>query len=718
MKTQSWLTLGNKVAAVAALLLVAGLVTIIAFQSIRSAEMITQQKESDYRVISELLGGQLSGALRWGKPAAIELAFENLVKSSPEATASIQAYRSTGELMSNLQNEALADSVSVQVSETIELTPEPLVSFDGNLITISQPVFAGKESEQIGQLLITWSMASLNRQMASQRNQLYLLGFLVVLMIAAAVVYALKIMAGKPLAAAVSVAGSIAQGHLDNEISVRSRDEIGQLNTALKKMQTELKEQIEKEAQLASETKRIKEALDNASSNVMLSDPAHRIIYLNRAAIAMLDERSGDLQQAVHGFSAKQAIGYALDRLLQSGIGDTLDLNAEQTRSANLRFGGALFRVIATPVLSEGGLRIGTVLEWNDRTEAAAVETEIQEIIQQASNGNLAIRAAEHNREGFFLLMSRSINELLNTIENVVSDVNDVLSQVASGQLDVSIINDYHGLFGELKSSVNSTITNLANTVAEIKNSAAPITNGADEISSGNQSLSKRTEQQAQDLDRIKHTLDAFKKLVHLNADYTRKSDEEVDTTKQAAQNGEATVGDAISAMNQINSASEKIAEIIGVIDEIAFQTNLLALNASVEAARAGENGRGFAVVASEVRSLAQRSAGAAKEIKDLIRDSVQKVSTGATLVVESGEALKGILSGMAKVDSLSKQIRDAFTEQVRQIDELSRMIDSLDNATQQNASLAEEISASSLAMNESAQHLLRNTERFSLSRG
>lgn len=715
MRNISLLTLGNKVAAVASLLLLAGLITIIVFQSIRSAEMVAQQKRLDYRVIAELLGGQLSGAIRWGKPAAVELAFQNLVKSSTDSALGLQAYRAGGELMSSQLNDALPESAQLSVSETIELQAETSVTVDGDLITVAQPVFSGKDAEQIGQLHITWSLASLNKSLIEQRNQLYMLGMLVVVTIAAAVVYALRAMAGRPLSEAVALADNIAQGRLNNEMKIKSRDEIGRLCAALMKMQTGLRDQREREARQAAETTRIKEALDNASSQVMLADPKHQIVYCNLAAQNMLQAHTDAFQQVLPEFSSAQVIGYDIGRLLAAGANGSLDITASQSQPIDLRIGEARFRVVASAVLSEDGNRIGTVVEWNDRTEAAAVEAEIQEIIQQASHGNLSIRADERNREGFFLLVSQSINELLNTLENIVSDVNQVLSQVAACNLNIWIDNDYQGLFGELKTSVNTTISNLANTVADIKNSASPITHSADEISAGNLSLSQRTEEQARELDQVKHTLHEFKSLVHQNAEFTRQSDEEVVTTKQAAQNGESTVVDAIAAMNQINSASNRIAEIISVIDSIAFQTNLLALNASVEAARAGDHGRGFAVVASEVRLLAQRSAGAAKEIKELIQDSVQKVGAGSALVVESGDALKEILRGMAKVDEFSKQIRSAFTDQARQIDDISAMIDSLDNATQQNAALAEEISAASLSMNENARHLLENTERFAL---
>ncbi len=193
---------------------------------------------------------------------------------------------------------------------------------------------------------------------------------------------------------------------------------------------------------------------------------------------------------------------------------------------------------------------------------------------------------------------------------------------------------------------------------------------------------------------------------VRNNADNAQQANQVATSARGMAEKGGEVVGRAVSAMQQINASSTKIAEIIGVIDEIAFQTNLLALNASVEAARAGEQGRGFAVVATEVRNLASRSADAAKEIKDLINDSVSKVHAGAELVNESGETLQEIVTGVKKVGDIVAEIAAASAEQASGIDQVNQAITTMDEMTQQNAALAEQTSAASVSLNDKAKQI------------
>jgi methyl-accepting chemotaxis protein len=282
-----------------------------------------------------------------------------------------------------------------------------------------------------------------------------------------------------------------------------------------------------------------------------------------------------------------------------------------------------------------------------------------------------------------------------------------VLTALAEGDLTHSMEGDFHGEFSELRDAINSSITNLLNMVSQIAEASGNITTGATEISRGNQDLSQRTEEQASSLEETASSMEQMTSTVRQNADNARQANQLSSAASEQASKGGEVVIKAVEAMAEINQSSKKIADIIGVIDEIAFQTNLLALNAAVEAARAGEQGRGFAVVAGEVRNLAQRSAGAAKEIKALISDSVDKVDEGSRLVDESGRTLQDIVEAVRKVSDIIAEIAAASQEQSSGIEEVNKAVSQMDEMTQQNAALVEEAASASESMEEQARQLL-----------
>ena len=290
-----------------------------------------------------------------------------------------------------------------------------------------------------------------------------------------------------------------------------------------------------------------------------------------------------------------------------------------------------------------------------------------------------------------------------------------VCSNIANGDLSVDIDVTRKDEVGMLLTSLKNMTGHLRNIVGQVLDNTEAISHSSQEIAAGNTSLSQRTEEQASSLEETASSMEEMTGTVKQNADSAAEARQLADANRKRAANGAEVVTRTVQAMGEINSSSNKIADIITTIDGIAFQTNLLALNAAVEAARAGEQGRGFAVVASEVRSLAQRSAEAAKEIKTLIEDSVGKVITGTQLVDESGKTLEEIIEGTQKVADIVAEIAAASIEQASGIDQVNNAITQMDNMTQDNAALVEEAAASSRAMQDQANELRELMSFFKL---
>ncbi|TKU36389.1 methyl-accepting chemotaxis protein [Citrobacter sp. wls716] len=289
----------------------------------------------------------------------------------------------------------------------------------------------------------------------------------------------------------------------------------------------------------------------------------------------------------------------------------------------------------------------------------------------------------------------------------------DSIRHIASGDLVKRIDVEGSNEIGQLAESLRHMQGELMNTVGDVRNGANAIYSGASEIAMGNNDLSSRTEQQAASLEETAASMEQLTATVKQNAENARQASHLALSASETAQKGGKVVDNVVQTMRDIASSSQKIADIISVIDGIAFQTNILALNAAVEAARAGEQGRGFAVVAGEVRNLAQRSAQAAREIKSLIEDSVSRVDVGSTLVESAGETMDEIVNAVTRVTDIMGEIASASDEQSRGIDQVGLAVAEMDRVTQQNASLVEESAAAAAALEEQASRLTQAVAVF-----
>ena len=350
-------------------------------------------------------------------------------------------------------------------------------------------------------------------------------------------------------------------------------------------------------------------------------------------------------------------------------------------------------------------------LEAQERAEAAVraaradamsrVVSDVGEVVAAAADGDFSARLQIDDADEQMQKLVAGINEINAVVDSATTEFVGVLQRVSEGDLTQAVATAYRGRFGELKVAVNDTVGRLSETVRTIQQTAADVSLSAREIATGADDRSKRTEEQASSLEESAATTEELAASVKASAQGSRQAATTAEEAMRAAEGGGEIAGRAVLAMARIEDASKKISDITRVIDDIAFQTNLLALNAAVEAARAGDAGKGFAVVASEVRTLAQRSGEAAKDISTLISSSNAEVADGVTLVRQAGDALTQIMAASQKVASTIADISSAAAEQANGIEEMSQTVAHMDEMTQQNAALSEQSAASANALNQ-----------------
>jgi methyl-accepting chemotaxis protein len=474
---------------------------------------------------------------------------------------------------------------------------------------------------------------------------------------------------------AVRVANDVSAGKLDGKIDTSRQDEVGQLLSAMQRMQTQVQSVIAAQSEMAARH-------DEGQISYRMDDSAFpgeygRMVRDTNALVA----------------SHLQAIGDALKIMQRYSVGDlSLDMPKLPGEKANLT-------------------------ETMDATKAnlSAINGEIKRLAMAASSGDFSQRGDVDKYQYDFRDMIDGLNQLMETTDGNLAEVSELLQAIARGDLTARMEGDFHGVFARMRDDANATVAQLTDIVGRIQDASTSINTAAGEIASGNSDLSRRTEQQAANLEETAASMEELTSTVRQNAESARQANQLAQGAAGVASQGGEVVGKVVTTMRDIEQSSKKIADIISVIDGIAFQTNILALNAAVEAARAGEQGRGFAVVASEVRTLAQRSANAAKEIKGLIETSVDKVADGSKLVNQAGATMGEIVASVQRVTDIMSEISAASQEQSAGIEQVNQTITQMDETTQQNAALVEEASAAARSMEEQAQALSESVSVFKL---
>jgi methyl-accepting chemotaxis protein len=480
--------------------------------------------------------------------------------------------------------------------------------------------------------------------------------------------------------------GELARGNRDAEIpAVDRRDEIGVIARSLSIIRD-----------MGVHAARMQTALDNTASILLIADTDGQVFYGNTVAHQYFGSALHDFRAVLPDFTAASLEELRIAQLYPDPAAASRRLaELSETWGEKLRIANRIVELTANPIINEKGTRLGTVVEWVDLTSQAGMQAELQDLVDAAAAGDFSRRVDLEGISGFKRRIAEGINGWAETVTAAFGEVASMMSSIASGDLSVRIKGDYSGNLLQLKNDANATADKLAAIVGQTVEGIDAIRAATSRLAAGAADLSSRTERQASDLTEMAGSMRELASTVQQNASNAQQSSRLANEALGAAQSGGEVTAAAVGAVTQIATSSARIAEIVGLIEEITSQTNLLALNAAVEAARAGNAGRGFAVVAAEIRTLSQRTAQASKEIKGLVQQCSTHVQTGVDLATKAGTALSDIVTSTKRAADLVSEIAAASLQQAGGVHEAEESVGSIEAITLQNVSLVDHTTAS-----------------------
>ena len=509
----------------------------------------------------------------------------------------------------------------------------------------------------------------------------------------------------------------ISSGNFNVPIDTKGRSLVPRIMGRLMSLQIKLGADLEDVKAALNSAQRLENALDATSSNVMVADRFRNIIFMNKSIEKMLKSVEPELQTVLPNFDCQNLLRNSIDVFHHNPEHSAqLIENLTDTHQARIKFGKVTLDLVIDPIFSESRERLGTVVEWRDLTSQLEAEDNIDQVLQGASKGLLHNHIHAEDLDGFEKDMAISINKLLKSFFITSESLNGILTSMSDGDMTQRMEAEYIGELLDIKNAVNSALNNIESTFHQVKVGAVSIGEMSHEVAIASEDLSQRTQNQAATLEQTAASMEELTVTVANSTEHTLKANKLVHSAVQEAGEGIEVMGKTLTAMKGITGLSKEIGDITSVIDSIAFQTNLLALNAAVEAARAGEHGRGFAVVAGEVRNLAQKSADAAKDISTLIGSTINQIEGGTHLVEQTNVAFEGMVTKIQEVESLVTDISSSSVEQSKGLDLMNIDMGKLEEMTQQNAALVEELSSTAGNMSDEANSQVKFIEHFKIS--
>ena len=509
---------------------------------------------------------------------------------------------------------------------------------------------------------------------------------------------------------------AMADGNFTLQTNTVGKTWVSSLASEIKMMQIQMGASYEASRSQLNSSLRLTTALDNASTFVMVVNRDSKIIFYNQALKNFFIKNNATFQAEYSGFDANDLIDRSLLLFNDAKSLDNLFTNdLMETFDKEFNLAGLVLRVVKNPVLNKQNECIGAVLEWTDLTQQRKVEKTLDNALNIAAKGHMDITIDTEGLDGFYLYSATNINKLLYSLNSAIEDMVKILVNLANGDLRGRIDKPLGGTLDAMKGAANVSLDNLSSIMLKIKEVSNATLQSAKESSDASSDLSERTQIAAATLQEINASMNVINDMQSGNSESLTGVAKLANNAMELNQNARVAMDESIHAMQSISDTSEKIEAIIGLIDGIAFQTNLLALNAAVEAARAGEHGRGFAVVAGEVRSLAGKSADAAKDIKVLIQESGHKVREGSEKVEATHAVFTEVDSSVAQISHTLSQVAVSITEQQQNVTQIAHAIETLDNNLQSNAALVEESSATAEGLTDQADILNHEVEKFQL---
>jgi methyl-accepting chemotaxis protein len=519
----------------------------------------------------------------------------------------------------------------------------------------------------------------------------------------------------RPIKRATEMLEQVSEG---NYIPVNefSKNELGSIMQGIKMIGIKFGFEAAEDQRSAREMLRIKQALDEVRMPVTLANSHRELVYMNVAAKMLWTEMSDELSKRIPNFSIEGMFGQRISTYLETQEDqNTFSEQSKDPKIMYINLGGKKLRLTVISVYDEQNNYVGRATQWKNITVESAMENQISKIVEDAISGNFRNRVRVDAKGGFFKDIAEGLNILLETCEKSYGDIADVFNALAQGNLNKKITTQYTGDFENIKNNANNTVQKLTEIVELIKNITDSLSSSSKEIAASNHDLSNRTTSQAGALEQTAASMHELNSTVQANTENANYANTFVVNTSDIATKGVKVITRVVDTMQEIHESSRKVVDIISVIDSISFQTNILALNAAVEAARAGEQGRGFAVVASEVRSLAQRAATAAGEIKLLINDSVDKIEDGSKLVLDAGHTMEEIVTSIRTVTQMIADISIASDEQSTGIGQANNAILEMEEMTQQNATLVKQSAATAINLKDQAIALANAVDYFKI---